>query len=89
VDEGAATTIIRIQAGSADELGIAGLDALDSIEDKLHVGKVDLAVPIQIGLLPVSDLVDEDVCGVAELVATVASATLTANGLVMRRRAEA
>ena len=88
VSEWTATARVGVKARSTHELGVARFDALDSVQDHFHVGKADLLVAVEIGHLPVSHLVDEDVGRVAELVAAVTGTAFTANGLIMRGRAE-
>src|SRR5476651_2116571 len=80
---------VGVEASASDELGIAGLDTLDSIQDHLHIREVDFSVAVEVRHLAVPFLVDVDVGGVSELVPAIAGASLAADIEVVDRRSEA
>src|SRR5215212_1394098 len=83
VGEWTAASRVGVKPGTANELRIARFDALDGVEDHLHVRKVHFMVAVQIRHLAVALLVNEHVSGVPELVTAVSSAAFAANGKVV------
>ena len=90
VGEGTVGPGRAIQTGTAGQLGVRALDALDGLQNDARVAGIDSPVVIEIVHATVLVVVDEHVRRVAELMAAIACPAAAADALrIVLRRSEA
>src|SRR6478672_763367 len=90
VGEGTVGPGRAVQAGTAGQLGVRALDALDGLQNDARVAGIDSPVVIEIVHATVLVVVDEHVRRVAELMAAIARPAAAADALrIVLRRSEA